>query len=321
MTAADRARRAAVWAAAVVRVPTSTPPTVPWVGTRGSTSPPVPAEACCAEPGAPSPGTSDIGRSGEVAGLGTGAGGASDVGPGAGGATVVPAAWVAAGRWAAGKAAEAARTARLGPDPAKKHAKRLRRTRRSVQVRSMTAGGLGAVSLAAYPAMGLEPAVLAGGGLAAVVAGSAALAGIELRRLRRLPAPALRPARPPHDSPARGPLDRLATQENVLRGLLVHLGDAADEPGRVATAAAHGLRELGVRLTAVDRAHRAAGGLEHAVAALAGQLHAGLAAFDALVVAAADAVAADAGLRAPVSLREATDTLAGLAAGLRDVAA
>jgi hypothetical protein len=221
--------------------------------------------------------------------------------------------------WAAGRAAEAVRT--LGPDPAKKHAKRLRRAERSVRFRSLSAGGLGAVSLVAVPAVGLEPAVLAGGGLAAVVAGSAALAGIELRRLRRLPAPPPRPARPPRDSPARGPLDRLRTQESELHGLLVHLGDAAEEPRRVAAVAAHGLRELGVRLTAVDRAQRAAGGLEHAVTALAGQLHAGLAAFDALVVAAADAVAADAGLRGAVSLREATDALAGLAAGLRDVAA
>jgi hypothetical protein len=38
------------------------------------------------------------------------------------------------------------------------------------------------------------------------------------------------------------------------------------------------------------------------------------------VVAAADAVAADAGLRTPAPLQDATDALAGLAAGLRALA-
>jgi hypothetical protein len=71
----------------------------------------------------------------------------------------------------------------------------------------------------------------------------------------------------------------------------------------------------------VHRAQRVSGGLHDAVDALRRQLDAGIAAYDALVVAAADAVAADAGLRMPApALQEATDTLAGLAAGLRAVA-
>jgi len=228
----------------------------------------------------------------------------------------------AAWRWAAERAADL-RVA-WGPDPARQHAKRLRHARRSTRLQSYAAGGLGAVSAAAYPLIGLEPVVVAGGGLAAVAAGGATLAGMELRRLRRLPVPPPKAARPPRDSPARAPLDRLAERERALHDLLSHLGEAADEPRWVAADAARGLRELGARLSAVDRARRATRGtdLDAAVAVLAARLHDGVESYAALVVAAADAVAADARLRAPdLRLQEATDALAGLAAGLRDIAA
>ena len=159
-------------------------------------------------------------------------------------------------------------------------------------------------------------------GAVALLAGAAAVrAGRRLAGLRRQPPPPPRSARPPKDSPARAPLDRLAAQEQTLHVLPGHLGEAAAEPRRVAASTAAGLRDLGARLTAVHRAHRVSGGLHDAVEALRRQLDAGIAAYDTLVVAAADAVAADAGLRTPApSLQEATDTLAGLAAGLRAVA-
>jgi hypothetical protein len=162
----------------------------------------------------------------------------------------------------------------------------------------------------------------AGLGAVTVAAGYQAVrSGTRLRAMRRLPVPPARGPRPPKDSPARAPLDRLARQEQALHALLGHLGDVADEPRRVAASAAAGLRDLGARLTAVDRAHRLSGGLADAVGALRGQLDAGLAAYDALVVAAGDAVAADAGRRGTdPALQEATDTLAGLAAGFRALA-
>ena len=224
--------------------------------------------------------------------------------------------------WAAAAAVERAAELKvaLGPDPAKVHARRLQRAHRSARAQSYAAGGVGLATAAAVPLAGLGPVVYAGGGLTAVVAGGAALAGMELRRLRRLPPPPPKPPRPPRDSPARGPLDRLAERERALHDLLGHLGEAADEPRRVAAGAAQGLRALGARLTAVHQAHRTAGGLEEAVAALRSRLAAGVEAYAALVVAAADAVAADAALTALPALEAATETLAGYAAALREVA-
>jgi hypothetical protein len=205
-------------------------------------------------------------------------------------------------------------------DPARKHARRIRRARRRVRTEAGVATGFAALTGVAVTAPGPEIIEYGLGGVAALVGLQAVRAHRRLRELRREPAPPPRPARAPKGSVARGPLDRLASQEQALHGLLAHLGEAADEPRRVAAQAARGLRELGARLAAVERAHRLSGGLHEAVAALAGQLHAGLASYDALVVAAADAVAADAGLRTPAPLQDATDALAGLAAGLRALA-
>jgi hypothetical protein len=223
---------------------------------------------------------------------------------------------------AAGREAVAERLAEFSRgDPARAHAKRLRRARRRLHARASVAVGFAGLTGAAVAASAPEVAEVGLGAGAVLVGAAAVRAGRRLGRLRREPPPPRRPARPPKDSPARPPLDRLATQEQTLHALLAHLGEAAAEPRRVAANAASGLRELGARLTAVDRAHRVSGGLHDAVAALRRQLDAGLGAYDALVVAAADAVAADAGLRTPApSLQEATDTLAGLAAGLRAVA-
>jgi hypothetical protein len=173
------------------------------------------------------------------------------------------------------------------------------------------------------------------GGATAVIAVGAVGAGLRLRTLQRTPvpptpAPRVPAMRLPRDSPARHPLDRLAERERVLTGLLAHLGPAAAEPSAVAADAAAELRDLGARTVAVHQARRGApagavAGLDAAVAVLVDQLEAGVAAYDALVVAAAEAVAAEATLHAgdPVlllRLTEATDSLAGLADGLRQVA-
>jgi hypothetical protein len=222
----------------------------------------------------------------------------------------------------AGREAVAARLSELGQaDPARTHARRLRRSRVKARLDAGVAFTFAAVTGVAVAASGPEAAE-AGLGLVTVAAGYQAVrSGRRLRAMRRTPVPPPRAVRAPKDSPARGLLDRLARQEQALHQLLSHLGEAADEPRRVAASAAAGLRELGARLTAVDRADRLSGNLAAAVAALRGQLEAGLASYDALVVAAGDAVAADAGLRTYPPLEEATDALAGLAAGLRALTA
>ena len=206
-------------------------------------------------------------------------------------------------------------------DPARKHARRIRRLQRRLRAEATAATGLAGLTAAAVATSAPEVAEV-GLGAGAVLLGAAAVrAGRRLADLRRRPTPSPRAPRPPKDSPARPLLDRLTSQERALHALLAHLGDAGAEPRRVAASAAAGLRDLGGRLTAVDRAHRLSGELADAVDALRQQLHAGVASYDALVVAAADAVAADAGVRAPgPSLQDATDALAGLAAGLRAVA-
>ncbi|MFL6128510.1 MAG: phage shock envelope stress response protein PspM [Mycobacteriales bacterium] len=218
-------------------------------------------------------------------------------------------------------------------DPVRKHERRIRRERRKLGVESAVAGGLGVLAVTAGVAPGWSVAEVGFGGAAAVVGAAALGAGRRLRQLRQHPPrPHDRPwpKRPPRDCPTRRPLDRLADRERALAGLLHHLGAAGDEPREVAGRAAATLRELGARTTAVDRARRGASpasvaGLDAAVAVLVDRIEAGVAGYDRLVVAAADAVAASATLRAgdPVlllRLTEATDSLAGLAAGLREVA-
>jgi hypothetical protein len=165
-----------------------------------------------------------------------------------------------------------------------------------------------------------------------VVGVGAAGAGRRLWRLEHMTPPAAppRPAPlPPAGSAARAGLERLAEREWVLAGLLAHLGSAADDPRLVAADAAAALRKHGARVAAVEAARRVAppesrAGLDAAVAVLVRQLDDGVAGYDALVVAAADAVSASASLQAgdallAYRLTDATEALAGLARGLREV--
>src|SRR5829696_2726012 len=295
-------------------------------------APPPPAGDPAAAPPTGAPGAHGPGGS-----VGGGPPGPLPAGPGRGGLTRQLTDLLAAGREAAGeRLAEAYGAVAARRDPARQHAKRIRRTQRRLRARATVAGGLTVVAATAGVAPGLDAVEVGFGGAAAVVALTALAAGRRLRELRRTPVPRRRsrelprPKRLPWDCPARGPLDRLATRERALAGLLVHLGSAADEPRAVAADAAAALRELGDRIAAVDRARRgaapaSAAGLGTAVTGLVGQLEAGIAGYDALVVAAADAVAASATLRAgdPVlllRLTEATDSLAGLAEGLHEIA-
>lgn len=333
--AADRARRFATWAAAVARVPTATPGTVPWEGAQPWDPPgtppgratrwpdpalPGPALPGPVPPGAtrrPAPASSD-GPVADPRGSIVPGGATRATGSGFGevarrelGELVT-----------AGREVVAERLAELGHrDPARVHARQVRRTTVKARLDAGVAFGFAAVTGVAVAASTPEAAEAGLGVVTVAAAWQAVRSSRRLRSLRRAPAPPARAVRAPKGSPARGPLDRLARQEQALHQLLTHLGEAADEPRRVATAAAAGLRELGARLTAVDRAHTLSGALDAAVAGLREQLEAGLASYDALVVAAGDAVAADAGLRAYPRLEEATDALAGLAAGLRALTA
>jgi hypothetical protein len=256
-----------------------------------------------------------------------------------------PAGWPPPGaewpqRWDAGRvrAVEAAARVRAQVagrrDPVRRHERRKRWTRRSLVARGVATLGLAWVTMHVDPAPGIELAEVFWGTTTAIVAAGAVGTGRRLWKLEHTSPPVAppRPAPlPPAGSAARGALGRLAERERVLADLLAHLGSAADDPRLVAADAAAALRAHGARVTAVEAARSGAppesrAGLDAAVAVLARQLDEGVAGYDALVVAAADAVSASATLQAgnPVlaqRLTDATDALAGLAQGLRDVAA
>jgi hypothetical protein len=218
-------------------------------------------------------------------------------------------------------------------DPVRRHERRKRWTRRSVVARGVATVGLAWVTMHVDPAPGIEFGEVFWGTATVIVGAGAVGAGRRLWQLERTSPPVAppRPAPlPPAGSAARGALERLAERERVLADLLAHLGPAADDPRTVAADAAAALRTHGTRVAAVEAARRGAppdsrAGLDAAVAVLTRQLDEGVAGYDALVVAAADAVSASATLQAgePVlaqRLADATDTLAGLAQGLREVA-
>jgi len=218
-------------------------------------------------------------------------------------------------------------------DPVRRHQRRKRWTRRSMAARGAATLGLAWVTMHVDPAPGIELGEVFWGTTTVLVGAGAVGAGRRLWQLERTSPPVMppRPAPlPPAGSAARGALVRLAERERVLADLLVHLGPAADDPRLVAADAAGALRTHGARVTAVEAARRGAppdsrAGLDAAVMVLARQLDDGVDGYDALVIAAADAVSASASLQTgdPVlalRLTDATDALAGLARGLREVA-
>ncbi len=146
-------------------------------------------------------------------------------------------------------------------------------------------------------------------------------------RLERTPLPEPPPPVPPAGSLARPPIDRLGARQQALQRLLPPLGDAAGDTAIEADRAALALRTYAARLAAVESARAATAGdapeLDEAIVTLSGRLESGVIAYERLVRAAAEAVAAaGAGKPDPVAMRQledATDRVSALAKGLREV--
>lgn len=150
--------------------------------------------------------------------------------------------------------------------------------------------------------------------------------GLKLRSLHRVQRSqrAEPPALPPAGSGAREPMRRLGECESNLTELLGNLPAHASEPRATADDAAAMLRHLADRIQAVERARDNSPPAERAeldsdLATLETQLQDGVSAYGGLVAAAGRAVAASSAATDMESLTEATDRLAGLAAGMRDL--
>ena len=223
-------------------------------------------------------------------------------------------------------------------DPRARALRRRRRARRFAAVYAGTAAVAGTVTatLGSLPGV-LEVSEIAGGSVTALALLGAGTAGIRVLRLHRTPLPApASPPLPPPGSAARAPLARLASAEAGLDELLELLtrprhGAAALSPDSTASirdAAAEAgvtLRGTAQSLQAVERTvptappgERAA--LAEAVHLLAERLDEGIDELSRLVSAAGHAVAAGSAGTPRAGLTEATDRLAGLAAGLRELA-
>lgn len=192
----------------------------------------------------------------------------------------------------------------------------LRSSRRALPGSLLVAAGSGAAALLLYAPDGTPL-------LWAVSAAAGGRAAVAVRRLVRPPAvpPAPVPLRQPPPPPAPGsaafPLVvRLERAAGSLRSLLPMVAPAArevaEEAARAAAEADTALRWTAARL-AVAEPHRGAD------PALLAELEAGVQAQERLVDAVADLVAAGADAGAPWRLRDVTDRLHGLAAGLREV--
>jgi hypothetical protein len=217
-------------------------------------------------------------------------------------------------------------------DPVRVFERRKRLARLVVLVRGGAALAAAGIAALVGSDSGLQAGEIVWYSAAGVLGVATVPAAVRAWRLSRLAPPALPPAPvplPPRGTPARPAMERLDERERVLADLFTHLGAGADSARTVAADAAAGLRRHAARITTVDQARRGAppesrAALDIAVGTLTGQLDAGVAGYENLVVAAADALSASASFQAgdPVlaaRLQDATDDLAGLAAGLRDV--
>ncbi|MEN3361968.1 MAG: hypothetical protein V7637_5950 [Mycobacteriales bacterium] len=215
-------------------------------------------------------------------------------------------------------------------DPARRFARSKRRARRMLLLMALVTAGLAWLTAhVAGDVPGIQAAQVFWAACTAVAAVKTAGAGYRVWRLAHTAPPLPAPQPLPRDAAAYPAMRRLDERERVLADLLSHIGPAADDTRGVAADAAAALRRHASRATAVDRARAGApptsrAGLDAALGVLVQQLDDGVAGYEALVLAAADAVSASATLQAgdPVlgaRLADATDRLAGLAAGLRDV--
>lgn len=216
------------------------------------------------------------------------------------------------------------------PDPARELARKRRKARRSLWIRGTAAGGLLVVTLAVGDQGGIEWSEAVAGGATAIAAVAAADSARRVVNLRRVPEPIAAPTAPPlppRGTIARKPLAQLAERERSLYELLLIMGEPGKPTWHEATTAAAALREQGARLVAVESAVKGAGEaspeLREARQVMLDRLEDGVGAYDRLVGAAAEAVAAS-GRAAPDTpsvrrLEESADALLGLARGLREV--
>lgn len=211
-------------------------------------------------------------------------------------------------------------------DPAAKLRRRRKRARWGLAIRAAFTIALGVVT---WNVLADGDYVLGSGVGAVAAAGVFATAGAARRvwHLERLPTPTRPPRLPATRSVAREPMERLSAREQSLSKLLGLLGDSAGDTQVEADAAGAALRAHAERLVAVetalaDHGHPSAE-LDETVRRLAGRLEEGVAAYERLVSATAEAVAAMGdGTPDPLAMQrlgDATDRLSGLAAGLREI--
>lgn len=223
----------------------------------------------------------------------------------------------------------------------------LRRRRRSKRVAGAGAAGAGVFGLGSYGSMAADPAwdqlgalgelaqmtsAFGLGGLAVASGAGAIGAGLRYRKLKREPLPDPAPvpvALPSRESEAREPMQRLQEAEQTLHNALSQLsgtvaGSAPVDARGTADATAAELRTGAERLQAVESAiehspaeDRAA--LRADVRRMRSELDDGVDEYGTLVAAAGRAVAASGAPEQGDALRDATDRLAGLASGLREV--
>ena len=207
-------------------------------------------------------------------------------------------------------------------DPIARHQRALRRARAGVGRRVIAASGLSAAAAVLLPYGGLG---LPDVGWTAAAAASVAAAVLSGRRLRQLERQELPVSMPRRSSAARPPAARLGRAAGALTALLARLGPTATGTATEAAGAERSLRELAARVDAVEAAltlapAEARAGLCEARTLLLGRLDEGTQAYERLVAAAAECVAASAvgpgDAFARRRLEEATEGLRGLAAGL-----
>ncbi|MEB3366989.1 phage shock envelope stress response protein PspM [Saccharopolyspora mangrovi] len=176
-----------------------------------------------------------------------------------------------------------------------------------------------------------ETAAVGLGGVAVAGGVGAISAGLKYRKLKNtpLPEPSATDLLPAPGSAARPPMQRLRDAEQTLGAALTELtsagaGASAAEARATADAAAAELRRGAQRLVAVESAMRYAPPGEQKelradVERLRAELDEGVSSYGGVVAAAGKAVAASGAGEQRHQLQDATDRLAGLAAGMREV--
>jgi hypothetical protein len=226
-------------------------------------------------------------------------------------------------------------------DPRARLVRRRKAAKRIAGTSGATAGvfGLGAVASWMTPIVDSvffwtwagETAAVGLGGVAVAGGVGAVSAGLKYRKLKNTPLPESTASEPlpAPGSAARPPMQRLREAEQTLNNALAELtsagaGASAAEARATADAAAAELRRGAKRLVAVESAMRYAPTAEQQelradVDRLRAELDEGVSAYGGVVAAAGRAVAASGSGEQRHLLQDATDRLAGLAVGMREV--